>query len=117
MVPDLEPSLPVLPRGACEIGNGYVLLRARDNVRRSISTLEKAAFATYLRDNHNIDPGEDWAPVLVRWARLRLPNGQVARSAWKEKLKPLEKVRMARNVKVLLSSDICPISESCSIQY
>lgn len=117
MVPDLEPSLPVLPRGACEIGNGYVLLRAKDNVRRSISTLEKAAFATYLRDHHNIDPGDDWAPVLVRWARLRLPNGQVARSAWKEKLKPLEKVRMARNVKVYLSSNIFPINVTHMIAY
>jgi hypothetical protein len=40
-------------------------------------------------------------PVSVqRWARLRIPTGQVARSRWKESLKPLNKVRMARNVKV-----------------
>ncbi|KAJ6493798.1 hypothetical protein DFH09DRAFT_826544, partial [Mycena vulgaris] len=36
-----------------------------------------------------------------RWARLRLPNGQIARSAWKEHRRPLHKVRMARNVKIL----------------
>ncbi|KAI1795269.1 hypothetical protein LXA43DRAFT_874110, partial [Ganoderma leucocontextum] len=34
-----------------------------------------------------------------KWARLRLPNSQIARSAWKETLKPLDKLRMSRNVK------------------
>ncbi|KAG2106524.1 hypothetical protein BD769DRAFT_1336785, partial [Suillus cothurnatus] len=38
-----------------------------------------------------------------RWARLRLPNGQVSRCAWKETLKPADKVRMARNVKVTIN--------------
>lgn len=34
--------------------------------------------------------------------RYDFQNGQVARSAWKEKLKPLEKLRTARNVEVCL---------------
>ncbi|KAJ7016263.1 hypothetical protein C8F04DRAFT_982266 [Mycena alexandri] len=38
---------------------------------------------------------------VVRWARLQLPNGQIARSAWKEGRRALNKVRMARNVKFL----------------
>ena len=42
----------------------------------------------------------NWCPKVTRWARLRLPNGQVARSRWKESLKPLQKLRTARNVKV-----------------
>ncbi|KAJ6480041.1 hypothetical protein DFH09DRAFT_849271, partial [Mycena vulgaris] len=33
-----------------------------------------------------------------RWARLRIPNGQIARTAWKEKQKALNKVRMSRNI-------------------
>jgi hypothetical protein len=37
---------------------------------------------------------------ITRWARLSLPNGQIAQSAWKECAKPLNKVRMARNIKV-----------------
>jgi hypothetical protein len=41
-----------------------------------------------------------WCPKVTRWARLRLLNGQVARSQWKESIKPLGKVRIARNVKV-----------------
>ncbi|KAG1906317.1 uncharacterized protein F5891DRAFT_942452, partial [Suillus fuscotomentosus] len=35
------------------------------------------------------------------WARLWLPNGQTARSSWREKLKLLEKTRMSRNIKAL----------------
>lgn len=34
--------------------------------------------------------------------RYDFQNGQVARSAWKEKLKPLEKLRTARNVEACL---------------
>jgi hypothetical protein len=41
-------------------------------------------------------------PCIIQWARLRLPNGQIAHLAWKEKMKPLEAVRMAQNVKVIL---------------
>jgi hypothetical protein len=100
LIPDLEPSPPIIPRGARDIGDGYVLLRARDNFYYHINASEKVAFAGYLKDINDIDIDEDWSPVLTRWARLRLPNGQVARSAWKEQLKPLNKVRMARNVKV-----------------
>jgi hypothetical protein len=46
----------------------------------------------------NIAPVHNYLAVR-RWARLRLPNGQVARSMWKESLKPLTKIRIARNVK------------------
>jgi hypothetical protein len=43
----------------------------------------------------------DCSGVLVRrWARLRLPCGQTVRSLWKEKIKPLDELRMSRNVKV-----------------
>jgi hypothetical protein len=103
MIPDLETSPPDVPRGAKELGDGYVLLRARDRTSRAISDCERQALVTYLNDNHSVTVGDDWSPLIVRWARLRLPNGQVARSAWKEKLKPLEKVRMARNIKVFIN--------------
>ncbi|KAH9941333.1 hypothetical protein B0H21DRAFT_676936, partial [Amylocystis lapponica] len=41
-----------------------------------------------------------------KWARLRLPNGQVARTAWKEKRKPLHKLRISRNVKFKLAGNV-----------
>jgi hypothetical protein len=100
MIPDLDPLPPAMPRGSKDIGDGFILLRAKDKALRAMRDCESQAFADYLNNTHAQQVPEHWSPQIVRWARLRLPNGQVARSAWKEKLKPLEKVRMARNVKV-----------------
>ena len=77
-----------------------MLLCARDNVYRRIDTLDEVTFSGYLKNNHNIDVEEDWSLVLACWARLCLPNGQVARFTWKETLNPPHKVQMAHNVKV-----------------
>ncbi|KAG1823285.1 hypothetical protein EV424DRAFT_1321265 [Suillus variegatus] len=41
-------------------------------------------------------------PRVTRWARLRLPNGQIARSSWKEN-NMTRMPRMARNVKLSLN--------------
>ncbi len=41
---------------------------------------------------------------MHQWAKLQLPTGQNCYSAWKEKEKPLEKCRTARNVKVHYTS-------------
>lgn len=101
MIPDLEPPQPDVPRGAKDLGGGYVLLRAKDRVSRGIRDCEENALITYLKEAHDV-PLDGWSPTIARWARLRLPNGQVARSAWKEKLKPLSKVRIARNIKVCI---------------
>ena len=67
---------------------------------------KKQAFAAYLNDAHALQVADNWSPGVARWARLRLPNGQVAQSSWKEQLKPLEKVRMAHNVKVCILFDL-----------
>ena len=98
MIPDLEGPDNSIPRGAKDLGDGYILLRARDRTARQVDVAESQALRRYLQSTHNKDLPEGWAPKVLRWARLRLPNGQVARSAWKEKLKLLERVRMARNV-------------------
>lgn len=99
--PDLEPAKDGLPRGAIDIGNDYILLRALEKSPRLVNPCEADALRAYLRENGESVP-DGWCPSVRRWARLRLPNGQVARSAWKEKSKPLIKVRMARNVKVCI---------------
>jgi hypothetical protein len=80
------------------LGNGYVLLRAREDTARFMKDAESQVLKLYLQDICGVNTPQNWSPKIARWARLRLPNGQVARSAWKEKLRPLEKVRMARNV-------------------
>ncbi|OBZ65434.1 hypothetical protein A0H81_14606 [Grifola frondosa] len=103
MVPDLDPTrgLPYLPYGSKDLGDGYVLLRAKDDKFRDVSPGE-AVVMRRLFPNATVD----WNPQVRRWARLRLPNGQVARSWWKESLKAHNKVRMARNVKIVQSEHV-----------
>ena len=100
MLPDLDPLPPVVPRGGQDLGDGYILLRAKDRVLTAMRDCEIQGFASYLKDTHAIQVAENWSPGVCKWARVRLPNGQVARSSWKEKLKLLTKVRTARNIKV-----------------
>jgi hypothetical protein len=95
MIPDLEVEKPNIPKGGQDIGKGYVLLRAKDKSWYKFSEYELAALR---KANTSYLLGDYLA--VHRWARLRLPNGQVARSLWKESLKPLTKTRMSRNVKV-----------------
>ncbi|KIJ44524.1 hypothetical protein M422DRAFT_104374, partial [Sphaerobolus stellatus SS14] len=44
---------------------------------------------------------------FLRWARLKLPNGQIARSLWKETSISLKNIRQARCVKVKIDGIIC----------
>jgi hypothetical protein len=85
-----------LPRGAQEIGRGYVLLCARDrNIIEISDEQEKNIFTSFL-----LASGIPQLKLsIIRWARLRLPNGQIARSAWKELQN--KNTRNSRNVKVL----------------
>jgi hypothetical protein len=88
-----------MPRGSHDLGGGYVLLRARDEYPQKLGLAEAAAVREYMeREVGNVDI--NWVPCLRRWARLWLPNGQIARSAWKEKNKASKHVRMSRNIKV-----------------
>ena len=47
------------------------------------------------------------AVEILRWAQLLLPNGQVARCAWKEKSRGEKVIRCARNVKVWYRLAFC----------
>jgi hypothetical protein len=99
MIPTLEPNSNRPPRGSIDLDNGYLLLRAKQRTAAVVTDAEANAINTYL---HNLRfPARDPASLKVtRWARLRLPNGQHARSLWKEQLKPPHKIRTSRNVKV-----------------
>ncbi|KAF8809746.1 hypothetical protein BYT27DRAFT_7254467 [Phlegmacium glaucopus] len=96
MIPELEEEKPKIPRGAQDIEEGYVLLRARDRTWYKFKEYELAAVR---KANISYTAGDYLA--VYRWARLQLPNGQVARSLWKESLKPLTKIRISRNVKII----------------
>lgn len=107
-----------LPRGAVDLGEGYALLRAQDQLR-PMRKVEAEALLAYLKNQVNVDVSaitsgcdeSDWCPNVARWARLQLPNGQIARSKWKEGLKPLDKVRISRNIKVFY---VVTHSDSCT---
>lgn len=91
---------PRLPRGALDIGNDYIMLRARDACPRWVPPVEAAPFHRYLTEIGHPPPEAigEYAIQVQKWARVRLPNDQVARSEWKESLKPLCKIRIARVV-------------------
>ena len=90
------------PRGSQDLGDGYMLLRAKDEYMKTLQGPTAAAIGAYMQGQTGADV-EEWDPRLHRWARLRLPTGQIARSAWKEKRKVLQNVRMSRNIRV------CPL--------
>lgn len=99
--PDLEPTKNNLLRGAVDLSNNQILLRAMENLSL-MHPQEAAALWDYLQESGgSMDDG--WCPSVQRWAHLQLLNGQIAHSVWKENLKPLNKVHMAQNVKVYLS--------------
>jgi hypothetical protein len=95
MILDLEPEKG-LPRGSKDLGNGYCLLCARDSVAHWPPLPDQDAIQTFLV-HANVPDG---VVKVRRWARLALPNGQIAQSRWKERRQELANVRMARNVQV-----------------
>ncbi|KAG6876752.1 hypothetical protein C0992_011882 [Termitomyces sp. T32_za158] len=100
------------PRGAKDVSDGYTLLRAVDTCARPMSNAEADAFYHYLANDNLCGPDNipnNFKPSVIRWSRLRLPQkygGQIARSLWKESLKPLERSRIARRVKAMTSEEI-----------
>lgn len=92
IVPDLVEPTSHLPRGAVDLSDGYILLRRRDTIARPLLRDENLALVAYLGPGL----GTQSQFSVIRWGRLRL---QIARSSWVES-KPLEKLRMAQNIKV-----------------
>jgi hypothetical protein len=109
LIPNLTPDkkdASGLPRGARDLGDGFVLMRAREEVPCPLRDCEADALRDFL-------PGARMGDEICvrRWAKLRLPTGQNCYSAWKETQKPIEKRRTARNVKV------CSISLHAFLPY
>lgn len=96
MLPELDEPPEGFPTGAVDLGDGYVLLRKRDCRSSYPQGAEKHAITLFL---------DEPAPKIFTWARLKLPNGQIARSHWRESLKSMHStkpLRVSRNVKVFL---------------
>ncbi|EGN96876.1 hypothetical protein SERLA73DRAFT_170242 [Serpula lacrymans var. lacrymans S7.3] len=97
MILFLSPPTNPIPKGGVDIGDGYLLLRAKEKFPRSVRSCEAEVIQSYLSGNQSYDT--EFQSKITRWARIRLPNGQVGRSLWKEALKAKGKCRVARNVK------------------
>jgi hypothetical protein len=93
MMPELDTSPKGLPNGAKDLGDGYALLRKHaryptlpdNNIAHQIAAL--------------LPPGQPM-PHIQKWSCLLLPNGQIARSLWREALEAPDQLRISRNVKV-----------------
>ena len=99
MIPDLGDDTERIPTGSLELGDGYRLLPPRDTAARPVSSVEMEAVKVYMRVmmNQNYDGS---TMSIRRWGRVRLPNGQIVRSRWKEEQRQTKKIRISRNVKV-----------------
>ncbi|KAL1937343.1 hypothetical protein VTO73DRAFT_13804 [Trametes versicolor] len=92
------------PATSRNLGDGYWLLHARARTPSTVAGQEREALVAYLaaRAVHVDD-----AATLrgTRWARLELPNGQIARTAWKEEALEMrgKKPRRSRMVKASLA--------------
>jgi hypothetical protein len=103
IMPELDEPAKLLPAGAVDLGDGFALLRKRDKYTFSPVGGAAQAILDYLGDGRPL-------PRIKRWARLLLPNGQIARSLWREMFKPLDQTRMSRNVKVSITEhNICTL--------
>ncbi|KAH7903124.1 hypothetical protein BJ138DRAFT_1138786 [Hygrophoropsis aurantiaca] len=92
LIPLLEPPEDILPRGSIDLGQGYVLLRRKERSSHHMRDCENTALLDFLNAPPRV------LPPITRWARLRLPNGQIARSLWKESAMT-RLPRISRNVK------------------
>ncbi|EIW75291.1 hypothetical protein CONPUDRAFT_65982 [Coniophora puteana RWD-64-598 SS2] len=110
LYPDLVPANAPLPRASVAFGE-YVLLPRKDRYLYTPNSSESAAVVTALRA-HGIEV--QGQPRIQRRARLRLPNGQIARSYWKENAMT-GSVRCSRNVSIQLPGHAAPVY--AEVQY
>ncbi|KAK7029260.1 hypothetical protein R3P38DRAFT_2461887, partial [Favolaschia claudopus] len=98
IIPDFEKEENNAPQASADAGGGYMLLCAQDSCARRVSEPEEEAIREYLQDEFGSDVSEAWSPFVVRWARAKLPDGQIVRSLWKED--NMSVLRAARHIKV-----------------
>ncbi|KAM6490358.1 hypothetical protein JOM56_014335 [Amanita muscaria] len=89
------------PRGSLVLKHGYLLLRACNRYDHNILDLNE------LQTLHDFLVQHDLPLIfsLIRWARLRLPNRETVRCAWKE----LENrnTRTSRNIQFKSGDSLC----------
>lgn len=95
------------PRGSKDFGDGYQLLRPMDTVLYYLTDAEKMALDTFCSGQPDSEDVEQQS--LYRWARLKLPFDQIARSRLKEVSRCTDMSRTDRHVKVCNIGDLIPV--------
>ncbi|KAJ3911922.1 hypothetical protein F5877DRAFT_93697 [Lentinula edodes] len=103
IIPDLVPDSDAPPQGSRQLESGYMMLTATDTAARMVTDIEARALRMFCFELGDPKPNT-WVPKVVRWARVKLPNGQIARSRWKEDTIALSDIRTSRNVKIVLDN-------------
>ncbi|KAG6834618.1 hypothetical protein H0H93_008543, partial [Arthromyces matolae] len=74
---------PLHPRGSLDIGNGYILLRAKEEYGKILQGQHGDVIKSYIIQREaalgNVPPAGWKGPKVNKWARLRLPTGQILR--------------------------------------
>jgi hypothetical protein len=100
MLPDLSlfPADKPLPQGSRNLGDGFAFFRPMDRTVRDISDAEAAALQQFWISKNWAN--DSFSNQVWRWGKLKLPNGQIARSVWSEDRSVREDRRRATIVKV-----------------
>ncbi|GJF00949.1 hypothetical protein PsYK624_172530 [Phanerochaete sordida] len=105
MLPDLDitPGPKEVPRGAFDVGLGFCLLHPKSRKPIAPPAAEEAAIRRYFETYEQGVVEDCWLeqPTIRKWARLRIPTHQVARSLWKEETMEakIQALRQSRNIK------------------
>jgi hypothetical protein len=98
--PNLSRDKTPTPKLVENLGDGYSFLSARERTPRIHLGLVGKAVHKYFVDEEAVigNPAlANWSgPRICQWAHLQLPNGQIARCAWKECAKSVANVCCAR---------------------
>ena len=100
IISNIEPIKFLLPCRSEDLGDGFTLLKARDQTAHKVfNPHELHAIQKYVIRCGN-DLSDLWETHVHWWACVWLPNGQVSWSSWKESTKSLNQLCMSRNRKV-----------------
>ena len=96
-----------------ELGDNYSLLWERDRTGHPYDGIVGQLVEDFIHDAEvglgQVPENHSGHAKLVRWGHLHLPMGQVACSAWKEDLKPLDYFWRSQCMKVKV---LCTILEN-----
>ncbi|KIK74094.1 hypothetical protein PAXRUDRAFT_90349, partial [Paxillus rubicundulus Ve08.2h10] len=98
-LPELDNHPTGLPYGSIDLEGGYALLCKCSKYSVHPDAQVSQAIQNYL-------PPHQEVPHITKWARLLLPNGQIARLAWRETLKAPEQLQISCNVKLTLDGNV-----------